>query len=57
MGLGLGLSIVQAIAVAHDATLTTAPQPGGSLDVTVSFPPPKTSATRAAAVTGSSRFG
>jgi signal transduction histidine kinase len=39
---GLGLSIVQAIATAHDATLTTSPQPGGGLDVTVSFPPRST---------------
>ena len=37
-GLGLGLSIVQAIATAHDATLTARAQPGGGLDITVSFP-------------------
>jgi signal transduction histidine kinase len=47
-GLGLGLSIVQAVAAAHDATLTASPRPGGGLDVTVSFPPPKTSPMRAA---------
>ncbi|HUA06438.1 MAG TPA: ATP-binding protein [Solirubrobacteraceae bacterium] len=37
-GLGLGLSIVQAIADAHDARLTTTPRPEGGLTVTVSFP-------------------
>jgi signal transduction histidine kinase len=37
-GLGLGLSIVQAIATAHDAILTARTQPGGGLDITVSFP-------------------
>jgi signal transduction histidine kinase len=38
-GLGLGLSIVQAIADAHGARLTTAPRAGGGLKVAVSFPP------------------
>lgn len=37
-GLGLGLSIVQAIADAHDADLTTSTRPGGGLSVTVTFP-------------------
>jgi signal transduction histidine kinase len=43
---GLGLSIVRAIAVAHDATVDAVPQPAGGLAVTVSFarlggaPPP-----------------
>ena len=37
-GLGLGLSIVQAIADAHGAELTTAPRPEGGLEVAVSFP-------------------
>ncbi|MFI0727764.1 sensor histidine kinase [Streptomyces sp. NPDC021225] len=37
-GFGLGLSIVSAIAAAHDATLTAAPRPGGGLVVTVGFP-------------------
>jgi signal transduction histidine kinase len=37
-GLGLGLSIVQAIADAHDAQLTTTPRPEGGLTVTVRFP-------------------
>jgi len=34
---GLGLSIVRAIAVAHNAELTAAPRPGGGLSVTVRF--------------------
>jgi signal transduction histidine kinase len=37
-GLGLGLSIVQAIANAHDAALSATPKPGGGLEITVSFP-------------------
>lgn len=37
-GHGLGLSIVQAIAAAHEATLTLAPRPGGGLEVTLRFP-------------------
>ena len=37
-GLGLGLSIVQAIADAHGARLTTAPRAEGGLKVAVSFP-------------------
>jgi signal transduction histidine kinase len=37
-GLGLGLSIVQAIAEAHDAELATVARPEGGLRVTVSFP-------------------
>jgi signal transduction histidine kinase len=37
-GLGLGLSIVQAIARAHDATLAVRAQVGGGLEVEVSFP-------------------
>jgi signal transduction histidine kinase len=41
-GLGLGLSIVQAIAQAHGATLTIRPQPRGGLHAQVSFPPPST---------------
>ena len=39
-GLGLGLSIVQAIAHAHDATLAVRAQFGGGLEVEVSFPAP-----------------
>jgi signal transduction histidine kinase len=37
-GLGLGLSIVQAIAEAHDATITTHAPADGGLHVEVSFP-------------------
>jgi signal transduction histidine kinase len=36
---GLGLSIVRAIAIAHDAEATAAPRAGGGLTVTVRFPP------------------
>jgi signal transduction histidine kinase len=39
-GLGLGLSIVKAIATAHAATITARPRPGGGLAVEVTFPPP-----------------
>ena len=38
-GHGLGLSIVRAIATAHDADITTHPGPGGGLTVEVHFPP------------------
>ena len=37
-GHGLGLAIVQAIARAHQATVTARARPGGGLDITVSFP-------------------
>jgi signal transduction histidine kinase len=37
-GLGLGLSIVQAIAVAHHATVTAEPRTGGGLRIEVGFP-------------------
>jgi len=37
-GYGLGLSIVQAIATAHHATITTHAQPDGGLAIEVSFP-------------------
>ncbi len=37
-GLGLGLSIVDAIAQAHNATITTVAQPDGGLSITVAFP-------------------
>jgi signal transduction histidine kinase len=40
-GHGLGLAIVRAIAVAHDAELTAHARPEGGLDITVSFPPRK----------------
>jgi signal transduction histidine kinase len=39
-GLGLGLSIVRAIADAHDAELFTEARPGGGLSITVAFPRP-----------------
>jgi signal transduction histidine kinase len=39
-GLGLGLSIVQAIATAHGATLTVLSQQAGGLSVEVHFPAP-----------------
>ncbi|GAA3258793.1 sensor histidine kinase [Dactylosporangium siamense] len=35
---GLGLSIVRAIATAHDATLTARARPGGGLEIEVAFP-------------------
>jgi signal transduction histidine kinase len=37
-GFGLGLSIVDAIAKAHDATITASPRPEGGLEVAVAFP-------------------
>ena len=37
-GLGLGLSIVKAIADAHDATLTVNPNTDGGLRIEVGFP-------------------
>ncbi|MGA2011642.1 MAG: ATP-binding protein [Solirubrobacteraceae bacterium] len=37
-GHGLGLSIVQTIATAHDAIITTTAQPDGGLAIRVSFP-------------------
>ena len=39
-GHGLGLSIVRAIATAHDATITAYPMPDGGLGVSVTFPQP-----------------
>jgi signal transduction histidine kinase len=39
-GHGLGLSIVRAIATAHDATITARPKPNGGLCVSVIFPQP-----------------
>lgn len=38
---GLGLSIVASIARAHDAYIIARPNPGGGLELTVQFPPPK----------------
>ena len=37
-GHGLGLSIVRAIAIAHGATVTAQPRPGGGLTINVTFP-------------------
>jgi signal transduction histidine kinase len=37
-GVGLGLSIVRAIAEAHDAAVQIRPRPGGGLDIEVAFP-------------------
>ena len=51
-GLGLGLSIVQAIATAHDAILTALAQPGGGLDITVSFPASNARTVQSAAPEG-----
>jgi signal transduction histidine kinase len=45
-GLGLGLSIVHAIAQAHGARITADPLPEGGLVVEVSFPDPQAGATR-----------
>ncbi|MDR8412694.1 HAMP domain-containing histidine kinase [Nonomuraea sp. 3-1Str] len=39
-GLGLGLSIVKAIATAHGARLDAQPRPEGGMRTTVTFPPP-----------------
>lgn len=38
-GSGLGLSIVRAVAAAHDATVSAVPVPGGGLEVRVRFRP------------------
>jgi signal transduction histidine kinase len=50
-GVGLGLSIVQAIATAHDATLTARARPEGGLAIDVMFPPPVAVQERAPATT------
>jgi len=47
-GLGLGLSIVQAIADAHGASITARPQPAGGLLVDAVFPGPGPQAVRPA---------
>jgi signal transduction histidine kinase len=39
-GLGLGLSIVQAIGTAHGATVQAHPRPAGGMEITVTFPSP-----------------
>jgi signal transduction histidine kinase len=51
-GLGLGLSIVEAIAMAHGADLAVLPRPTGGLHVSVSFvrfAQPRSTGTRALA--------
>jgi signal transduction histidine kinase len=50
-GLGLGLSIVAAIAEAHHATLSAHPQQHGGLAIHISFPTPTTDDGYAAAPT------
>lgn len=45
-GHGLGLSIVAAIAAAHDAQLTVQPAAGGGLEIEITFPPQTTSRPR-----------
>jgi signal transduction histidine kinase len=51
-GLGLGLSIVAAIAKAHHAVLAVSPGPHGGLSIEISFPPATAPGTlRAAALT------
>jgi signal transduction histidine kinase len=47
-GIGLGLSIVKAVAAAHDATLTIQPRPNGGLQIAVAFPQPGTASGNAA---------
>jgi signal transduction histidine kinase len=47
-GVGLGLSIVQAIAAAHGAELTTRPRLGGGLVIEVGFPAPEPELAEAA---------
>jgi signal transduction histidine kinase len=51
-GLGLGLSIVTAIAAAHEADLRARPLPGGGLEVEVHFPRPPAGEPREPATTG-----
>ena len=50
-GLGLGLSIVNAIASAHDATLFVNAQPSGGLSVCVAFPQPASPESKAGGAT------
>jgi signal transduction histidine kinase len=51
-GHGLGLSIVKAIATAHDAVITPQPRPGGGLAIDVTFPPSPSSRPVTACQTG-----
>jgi signal transduction histidine kinase len=54
-GIGLGLSIVAAIATAHAATLTTRAQPAGGLHIEVGFPAADGAADGSAAMDRSGR--
>jgi signal transduction histidine kinase len=56
-GHGLGLSIVRAIAAAHDATITAQPLSGGGLTVTVTFPAPPVPGTASPPRTRRNRVG
>ena len=57
-GLGLGLSIVEAIATAHGATINARLRPEGGLAIMVSFPPPAVpSGARAMTATASAAQG
>jgi signal transduction histidine kinase len=47
-GIGLGLSIVKAVAAAHDATVSAEPRPDGGLQIEVGFPQPGTTGGSAA---------
>jgi signal transduction histidine kinase len=58
-GHGLGLSIVRAIAAAHDAAITAEPRSGGGLAIDVAFPAPPgphTAPRRSAAISRSRPF-
>lgn len=44
-GYGLGMTIVQSVAKAHDGSVEVAPRPGGGLDVTVQLPVARVLAT------------
>jgi signal transduction histidine kinase len=50
-GHGLGLSIVQSIAAAHNATLSARSRPDGGLRIEVRFPPPQAGRERSAGAT------
>ena len=56
-GHGLGLSIVQAIANAHDAELSARARPGGGLIIEVSFPPAAGAKSRLRFATARTRRG